>query len=152
MELISKHNIKVILKKIKGHSNNVYNDQADRLAKKGRDDSILHINPQALAGQKLICKWNDTIIEGSIRSHFKLVSKIYFKENWINSFACRSIVAIQDQCNWPLTWRNLTFVTSQAPTSIKHTTERTFKIKNLNMTLPTLEFLKLTQPHIYDDT
>ena len=152
LEIIARNKLNVFLKKVKGHSHDPHNDRADSLAKEGRNKNIIGINPQSITCHRLTFKWNETIIEGSIRAHFKTVSSIYFNEQWMSSYACRSIKAIYDQCNWPLTWLNIKFSSSQAHTSDRQTVEITFKTKNLNMTLPTLEFLKLTQPHIYNET
>src|SRR6266511_933962 len=112
MDIIECNNLIVCFKKVKGHSKDVYNDRVDRLSKEGRKKLLLQVNPCVTKDQRLTIKWHDTILEGSIRAHFKMIHEVYFKENWINSFACRSIRAIKDQCNWPMTWQNLKYTTS----------------------------------------
>jgi ribonuclease HI len=149
LKLIDEAALHTTFVKIKGHSNNIHNDTADRLAKEGRNKDTLDFNNLILQNNTVVFKWNNNTIEGSLRHHMKLVSQTYIKERWINGYFTKSLLPIEDQCNWNLTWQNIKHFESDLPTSIKQTIKITFVTKNLNLSLPSMEFLKLTQPHIY---
>jgi ribonuclease HI len=149
LKFIDEAELNLSFVKIKGHSNDINNDKADRLAKEGRSKDILDFNNLVRMNNTVVFKWNDITIEGSLRNHMKMVSQTYVKEKWINGHFTKSLIPIESQCNWTLTWQNIKFFESDLPTSIKQTNKITFIVKNLNLSLPTMEFLKLTQPHIY---
>ena len=149
LKLIEYSDLHITFIKIKGHSNDINNDMADRLAKEGRNEDTLKFDNLVLKHNTVIFKWNGLTIEGSLRNNMKLVSQTYVHEKWINGYFTKSLIPIEDQCNWTLTWQNIKYFESDLPTSIKQTNKITFIVKNLNMSLPTMEFLKMTQPHIY---
>ncbi len=149
LKLIDKSDLHITFSKVKGHSNDINNDTADRLAKEGRTKETMNFDNLVLSHNTVIFKWNGLTIEGSLRNHLKLVLQTYVKEKWINGHYTKSLIPIEDQCNWTLTWQNIKYFESNRATSIKQTNKITFIVKNLNMSLPTMEFLKMTQPHIY---
>ncbi len=153
MDLIQTYNISLHFTKVKGHSTDDLNNKADLLAKRGRTlTPVLDIHPNVNSRKNMTMKWNHHVMEGAIRQQITYLNRLYYDEVWHTSYAGKSLDEINNLCDWPMTWKNIRHVESALPASDKQTSAVTFKLKNLNMTLPTLEFLKLTQPHIYDDS
>src|SRR5688572_23623706 len=63
------------------------------------------------------------------------------------------IIGIIDQVDWKLTRISFSISTAQRPSpSFHYQSEIIFKLKNLYHLLLTLSYLKLTQPHLYQNT
>jgi hypothetical protein len=62
-------------------------------------------------------------------------------------------ISIKDQIDWRLSRLAMTHSTEVGlPTSSQHQTEMIFKLKSIFHLLPTLDYLKKTQPHLYNTT
>ncbi|PKY48379.1 hypothetical protein RhiirA4_445314 [Rhizophagus irregularis] len=147
--IITTLNLTVKLLKVKAHANNLYNDMADDLAKKGCDSNvIISLSPSGVKTQKGYLTFNDEfIIDRNIRKTLK--RPINFRNierqishrslNFIKEFTFAHLI------NWEFSqiWINHNPLTSESYS--KHVGLR---IKCSNYALPTLDTLNRNYPDI----
>src|SRR3989337_1767539 len=81
---------------------------------------------------------------------FKDALEARVHESWLSSYNMSYVAPIQHLVDWQLTFECLFHNFDDTfPTSRQHSSSVLFKLQNLNRALPTLEWLKLRQPHIY---
>ena len=148
-ELISTLSLHVSLFKIKGHSNNHFNDIADNLANTGRHLHILDTYVPQLTNWTCHLSWSDRLIEQPLRSFLKNTFKAHNFDQWTTNFSNIRLRAIQHLVHWPYTWSCLSFHSSTPSSLFEYNHFQSFKVNCLNKSLPTLEKLKITKPHIY---
>jgi len=89
-------------------------------------------------------------IETNIRHFLKDALEARIHESWLSSYNMSYVAPIQHLVDWQFTFECLFHNIDDAlPTSRQHSSSVLFKLQNLNRALPTLEWLKLRQPHIY---
>src|SRR6266508_4659336 len=152
LEMINTLSLTVTLTKVLGHSANHYNDIADHLANTGRHLHILDTCPSLLNDWSCHLTWNNQLIEQPLRLFFKHMFQAYNFDHWTTNFSNLRLRAITHLVNWPCTWLCLKFQSTNHLSLFERNHFTSFKINCLNRSLPTLEKLKLTKPHIYKDT
>ena len=147
--------LSVSLRKVKGHSDNFFNNRADLLAKQGGSSNILlklNSNNTTFPSTFAIA-WNSRIIERPIRSFTKDLTLVISQLRLFYLSAFEDIPCIKEQIDWRLSRSALLFSTHMTtPTSVQHQQETIFKLKSMFHILPTLDYLKMTQPHLYNNT
>src|SRR6266542_828589 len=104
-QLITEKNLVVIFNKVKGHSNNLGNDKADRLAKevsmdmKNNSLGVIRLDSELGCNMNYGINWKGHLVEGNLRKFNRLVSNGLADSNW-------SLGSIWDDPRWNDTWTN----------------------------------------------
>ncbi|PKB98789.1 hypothetical protein RhiirA5_430804 [Rhizophagus irregularis] len=152
--LISHHHLTVHLVKVKGHSNNKGNDQADALAKKGRisDDPIL-INHKFFQQSSLaLFNYNHIyIIDRNIRkwSDTPIQSRIFNMAVNNSSLSPINHQITHGDIDWHYTKQWINFNPTDTPTSTKLRNIQSSKIKKSTFNHPTGNILQRNYPDLY---
>lgn len=93
-DLITSKGLMFTMHKVKGHSQNLWNDAADQLANHGRREALLDISRLFLisdnidiSGFSFFPKWNGFLLDCNIRKFYSLFSHSFIESNWsFNSF------------------------------------------------------------------
>lgn len=142
--LINQKNLLVTLFKVPGHSNNLYNDEADTLAKAGahiREPII--INHKFFAHQSLgFASWNRLhVIDRNVRKWADNVIQPLIFNSMINNKALIPIKKqiLDGEIDWTFTREWLNYNNSDAPCSINLSKYHGNKIKKCNFIYPTID-------------
>src|SRR6266536_139701 len=151
VEIIYKsHNLSVTLHKVRAHTDDIYNNMADELAKKGANSDIkgcpdlINLSPI-----KFIPKFYSLPIETNIK-HF--INNIYQAKQFQNllslqRFKLLNRLNVDRAISWDATW--YTFSLSLHGTSFVSSYRKSIKTKLFYDELPTLESLKHRRPDLY---
>ncbi len=103
--------LNLVLHKVKGHSGNKWNDQADRLAKEGKEKSAcLNIPEIASSNLQAVPKWKNQVIESPLRSFINIITATAYETEWVNLSRTAEIVVLNQndnsdtEPNWKITW------------------------------------------------
>jgi len=151
-EIIRRKRLQVKFKKVKAHSGDKYNDQADRLAKEGKNfPEIIWKDPRRPLWS-ILPVWNNLVIDMSLREFIK---EVHIKETVVDWCQQNRVqkrwseeINKQDQYSWKIFWSQCR-QGSSIQTSMKQAKERNFRIKMMNDELPTLSNLKKRLPDVY---
>ena len=92
--------LKLSLHKVKGHSGDKWNDQADLLAKEGiKGINILKIPKTILGNLRAIPKWKDQIIECSLRSFINIIFAITYETKQASLSKTADIIVLNQKAN-----------------------------------------------------
>jgi hypothetical protein len=155
IEIINKKKLQVNLSKVKAHSGVIFNEQADKLAKEGKNfPEIIWKEPRRPLWS-VLPTWNQSIIDISLREFTKEFHKKETTIEWSQQRRIQNCWSeeIEEQSNysWDKFWK-LCRQGSSSQTSIKQAKERSFRIKLMNDELPTLSNLQKRKPNIYKET
>ncbi|PKC57933.1 hypothetical protein RhiirA1_471729 [Rhizophagus irregularis] len=152
--LINQKNLLVTLFKVPGHSNNLYNDEADTLAKAGahiREPII--INHKFFAHQSLgFASWNRLhVIDRNVRKWADNVIQPLIFNSMINNKALIPIKKqiLDGEIDWTFTREWLNYNNSDAPCSINLSKYHGNKIKKCNFIYPTIDIQQRNYPRLY---
>ena len=176
---ISGKNISITFHKVKGHSNNYFNDIADTLAKdaerQARTLQIGLIDPSAFANTRLpyILTWKDHAVDQNIRRFTKNLTATVEAASWsLNSTITKefdefgnnlnilasnnslisldSLLSAESFVNrWDILWKVLCDMLKRNAFGLKATNLNSFVWKVINNCLPTLDFLKIRNHQLY---
>jgi ribonuclease HI len=154
--LIRTKNINIKLNKVKGHNNDKYNDEADKLAKEGNDlESIMLISPKFSSHYKAIPSWNNTIpLDLNIR---KLTKSLLNYRTFCSSLQNQKFKSVNTQlmnqeADWRMTQKWLKFKNNKDQAcSPENTKYISYKIKCWSQTLPTLAKQMTYYPSLYNN-
>ena len=113
--------LKVSVKWVKAHSKNVHNDEADKLAKSGRNDDIFDFSTSFLPDSFHILSWYKIPIDLPTRDFVKICNRAKTFNNVFNSHRLSKLKDLS-QCNkvdWSLTQSILSSSFIDDGTSIK---------------------------------
>ena len=106
--------LNLILHKVKGHSGNKWNDQADRLAKEGINKSACLNVPEVIDSNLLVVpRWRGLTIESPLRSFINIVSATTYETEWANLSKVAEVISHNQisnsdkDLNWKFMWNSL---------------------------------------------
>src|SRR5437868_1049185 len=118
--------IKLELVKVKGHSSNIWNDKADRLAKEGLiSDLILEAQEVTTSKIRIFPTWKEKIIDTALRSFVNLTMTTIYESTWANLKSIKPVLnqrtmdPSSSDLNWKNTWNVLKSWQGKRCTSIK---------------------------------
>jgi ribonuclease HI len=152
LEIVASLNLSVRLRKVKAHSNDAHNDHADNLAKLGCAAPTLVVNYTRSSHHYAFVCWDSIPVEANIRKFINEANTSRIHDDWLNNRTIPRMNSVADQIDWTATFKWIKYTEELTPTSQKQMSSLLFKIQNLNRSLPTLEWLKVRQPHIYGPT
>ena len=150
MDTVKRKNLVVSFVKIKAHSGNKNNDNADLLAKQASQESILEWSGTGALKITTVPVWNNIIIDIGARDFVKILNRNKVAVEW--TVQKRISKQWQDQIdnhqtyNWKDLW---TSFKNTNVTSIKNSRQRGFWLKLMHNELPTLDRLATRRPDIY---
>ncbi|CAB4442112.1 unnamed protein product [Rhizophagus irregularis] len=152
--LLSHHHLTVHLIKVKGHSNNKYNDQADTLAKEGSKlrNSILVDHKFFQRSSLALFNYNYIhIIDRNIRkwSNTHIHSRIFNMAMNNSSMSPVNHQITHGDIDWNYTKQWINFNPTDTPTSAKLKNIQSNKIKKATFTYPTGNILQRNYPSLY---
>ncbi|CAJ0844758.1 2015_t:CDS:2 [Entrophospora sp. SA101] len=104
-DIIEQLNLKVYLKKVKAHSNNLRNEEADKLAKTGLKSEPLNINYENIPFLNYQPTFDNIRIETSLRHFIKRCTEAKNFEIWTKKNINKKYnVSKELNINWPFTW------------------------------------------------
>jgi hypothetical protein len=144
-------NLKVTLVKVKGHSDDVYNNIADHIAKSGTQLPPLSINYLKIPPINIVFNFNQITIESSVR---------YFLKNLFDASNFSAILDLQrneeikmltrqSKVHWKTVWSVFSLNQSSHSTSFHQRKIRSFITKTFMNELPTLSRLEILRPDLY---
>src|SRR5690349_1181681 len=154
VELVKIKEIHLELEKIKSHSNNRWNDRADRLAKKGASiencDSIIY-NPPLRSNVTL--HWEEVLFEHPAREITKILLDLKTGADWKESKVIQKVEPKEDQTdnNWTYLWKKTKKNKGIRCTSLKQSKRLGTLFKCANEMLPVMETLSRRRPDLYQD-
>src|SRR5215216_2906083 len=148
-KLIDERNISLILKKVAAHSDDPFNNKVDQLAKSSLMSSPIPLTFKQTPYFSYIPTFNHMPILTTLRPFLKdytntkqFIDFYYLKRNSKYS---------QLQINWSLTFDFIKLGTP-TETSFKESRAHCRRLKFLFEQIPTIEFMKATQPTIYNSS
>ena len=102
--------IKLELVKVKGHSSNIWNDKADRLAKEGLiSDLILEAQEVTTSKIRIFPIWKEKIIDTALRSFVNLTMTTIYESTWTNLNSIKLVLnqRTMDLSSSDLNWKNI---------------------------------------------
>ena len=147
-------NLDLELIKVKGHSENKWNNEADRLAKIGLNAPELYIqNIDKNSRLRYNMFWNKSLIEMPTRKFIKDLEETKIAAEWkVSSIA--SLLETSEKLqkwDWKNLWKRIKEQSGVKCTSIRKGKKLNFLIKCLHNKLPTLDNLTKRRPDLYKD-
>src|SRR5260364_297054 len=153
IDLIKTKDITLELNKVKGHSNNKWNDFADKLAKKGcMALEKIQVNIGENTRFQSVLYWKNWLVEAPPRAFIKTLNNMYIGAEWRQSRIASSIVQ-EDRYNdksWSFFWKKLKEITGIQGTTLKKSKKACFIIKCLSENLLLLVSLNKRKPDLYE--
>src|SRR5215216_581516 len=147
--------LQVSFVKVKGHSDDFYNDKADFLAKQGCHLTPLTLNITSTEDMRIVLSFKEIPIESSSQKFWKdLCAASQFSEYLELNKNC-SIK--QQTSNKEISWSSIFLYLAdndngnRSSTSFLQRSKKAFKIKILTEELPTLSKLEIRRPDIYKE-
>lgn len=151
LEAVKSKKLKLTLVKVKAHSNDPWNERADKLAKEAASTSNIKWSLSGTYKIQTIPKWMDTTIDMAPRNFIKEVNKIKVLKEWTELNRIQSLfnkqISDPQSYEWRQLWKNLKKDNSK--TSNKNNKKRGFLLKLMHNELPTLDNLAERRPDIY---
>ncbi|RIA96716.1 hypothetical protein C1645_754305 [Glomus cerebriforme] len=150
---ITSNNLTVHLHKVKAHSNNLFNDAADALAKEGSLlTSAIHLNFKNLPDNSAILTWNN--IGPLERPARKWATDLFAAKAFNNLINSPNISSLLHKCvsiniDFNLTKHWLNYNPFPIATSSELSSYISYKIKSSISLLPTCDLLQRNLPSIY---
>src|SRR5215216_1174279 len=146
-------NIHINLFKVKSHTGNILNDQADILAKNGRNLSPISPILTGIGSRNLVALFNNIPIECSIWKFFKDFFSAHTFGNFLTLSRNESsrLLTLNSSIDWITIWKFLSLDSSSLVTSFTSTRLKTFIFKNLLDELPVLLRMVQLLPDLYKD-
>jgi ribonuclease HI len=146
--IIDRLQLKVILKKVKAHRGNKFNEEADKLAKAALNLSeCLSFNTNHFAHASFLYKQLE--IEDHLRNFIKTVSNVSCFSQFLN--LKRNSKYRKTDVDWNSTCSIIKGTELSNVTNFRSSHLRSKRMKWLLEELPTVEFYKATKPNLYDD-
>lgn len=160
-DLLINKNITLQLEKVKGHSQNRWNDVADTLAKHGRTEAIYNrdrnFTLETLDRQidlnsiGCVLTWDGHYVDRNIRSYISLVSNLTIEAQWSYNNQWQPIFDHDHASNfnyqWSSFWNSFAILNHHNCRSFKTSADFIFKLKRTNNLLPTIDKLRLRSPY-----
>jgi ribonuclease HI len=153
-EFIEKTDVKVKLVKVKAHSNNVWNDMADRYAKMATNSvSENNIGMRNVSGKiKYKLHWKRKLINKAPREFIKIIGYLHNKAKWLsyksNNLLRKSVH--NEKIDWTATYKAMTKEIKQENKE-ENMEKVSYKIKNMLGILPTYNVLKKREQEVYEN-
>jgi ribonuclease HI len=146
-------NLKVSLHKVKAHSDNIYNDMADNLAKQAARDHTFFtsVSVKGLPEQLGHLTFNnDVIIDRNIRKTLKTLINFRTLENHISHRNLSHVqrMSYNNSINWLYSQRWIKYNPFDRATSLKYSKLVSWRIKTSTSSLPTLDILNRNYPDL----
>jgi ribonuclease HI len=152
MEIIKKKELRLELKKIKAHSGNKFNEQADQLAKEANKMEAIEWCFERSKQVITATTWRNIIVEEAPREFLKEINKIKNNCEWArqrrNQETLRKQLGEANKYTWKQFWSHLQI--KGLDTSFKESDRRNFRVKMLHDELPTLERMTNRRPDLYN--
>jgi ribonuclease HI len=146
--LVKQKSIKLVLEKVKGHAEDEWNNEADRLAKEGRKSSfVLDLKEVSSANADFDIKWKSWRIENSVKCFVTKLTKRYNDAEW--AYSRKESLNENATYKWKNLWQKMKKQRGVNCLSLKDSKNLVMQIKCLNNSLPTLSELKKRKPEIY---
>ncbi|RIA83521.1 hypothetical protein C1645_833707 [Glomus cerebriforme] len=154
--IIRSNAISLDLRKVKAHSNDLYNDAADALAKEGASSpTAIYLNFKHIPNQKATLTWmNLGPLERPVRKWTTDVISCKSFNRFINS---SNISSLMSKCqavpiDFSITQLWINYNPFVSITSNELSSYISYKIKSMNSLLPTCDLLQRNYPHVYPKT
>ncbi|GES83764.1 ribonuclease H-like domain-containing protein [Rhizophagus clarus] len=164
-KIIFTHKLDVELRKVKAHSNDQFNDMADKLAKDGTtSNTYIDINP-ATVNLNAYYTWNlpkafdqdnvhPLVIDRNIRHAIADITNFQAFNKFLAHYRIEDIrrASFKNAIDWKWTkeWFNHNPVDNM-PTSRKLTKFRAWQMKNCSNSLPTMDILQKYNPDLFSN-
>ena len=145
--------LKVIMHKVKAHSNNKWNDKADEEANEGRDKDTLLLIKNSYSKHKYQLQYYGINIDTNPRSFIKKMNDIHIQKDFdnLNRNSKFSIAEVDKKLSLKIIKEKYQKkgITMSRFRNFKDHNLKAFNIKKLMDELPTLENLKKRRPDLY---
>ncbi|RIA88503.1 hypothetical protein C1645_774806 [Glomus cerebriforme] len=156
-QLIKDHHLHISFVKVKGHSNNRYNEIADNLAKQGCSlNKCIMINPNFLKDLKAFNNFNNI---GPIDKDVRKWTNTLFNSKTFNDMLNNKSmfntlqITLSHDIDWTFTERWLKYNPTTSVTSQElRISYMSYKTKSFNHSLPTGDILLRNFPKLYPDS
>ena len=155
VDLIKTKNIHLELNKVKAHSNNKWNDLADKLAKKGCEASeTIQVELGESSRFQSVLFWKNRLVEIPPRVFIKTLNNMYTGAEWRLSQSLCSTVQNNgyNDKSWSMFWKKLNKVTGIRGSTTRRSKKACFIIKCLSENLPLLDLLNRRRPDLYESS
>lgn len=154
LNLIKSYSLKITLYKITAHSNNIFNDLADSLAKHHNtlsQPNFLDFKHNNLYNPSYLLQYDNHYIEQPTRRTIKNICNAHIVSMWSSQNRIQNIIPISGHIDWNATWLylNNNHKRTYNYTNFQLSQSKTFRIKNLLNSLPTLSHFHNLYPNIY---
>ena len=152
LSTINRFNLKVKLIKVKAHSGNKWNEEADKLAKIGTNKFPISIKFDNFSYQKFKLMWNNLPVDDHTRSFIKKTTDAFNYQNWKNLNRNKNFNNEQyGSIDWQSTFAALRGHIKKRSflTSFKLNNQKAFRVKVFQNELPIMENLKKRRPDLY---
>ncbi|GES84981.1 ribonuclease H-like domain-containing protein [Rhizophagus clarus] len=156
--LIKTKSLRVDMFKVKAHSGQLHNDQADRLAKDACSNLPIFLATSHYSQAPVMVPTlaNYGPIDKNIRKYFRHITNLHTFEKLLRMKALSHLFGPSldqvDQINWELTKDWIAQSCDGSVCSAANDRHTGFKIKNLGHILPTVDIQRLYYPKLYLDT
>src|SRR6266513_3103346 len=145
--------LKVIMHKVKAHSNNKWNDRADEEANEGRDKDTLLLIKNSYSKHKYQMQYYGINIDTNPRSFIKKMNDIHIQKDFdnLNINSKFSIAEVDKKLSLKIIKEKYQKkgITMSRFRNFKDHNLKAFNVKKLMDELPTLENLKKRRPDLY---
>ena len=152
--LVSIKNIELELVKVKGHSEDKWNEKADSLAKKGltaNDD--LEVRTTSCVNFSTVLKWKSYVIENPTRSFLNRIRNTIISSELMCSDSIKKVEPETQNCkfSWALLWDKVGEQNGSSCDSLSKSKKLCTIIKSLQGKLPVLKIMVSRFPDLYPD-
>ena len=149
-ETIIYNELQVTFVKVPSHSNNLYNDMADKLAKSARYSSnVLSLDVSNFTTLQVIPVWKKIQISTHLRHFISDLSRNTGFERWFNLH--RNTKYRKLEVDWHSTFQALDNDEPRSSTSFLASSKKKSRVKYLIEELPTIEHMKKRRPDLYNN-
>jgi ribonuclease HI len=151
LNYIKSFNITIEFHKVQAHSDNIYNNHADYLAKHHIFSSLLKFSHTNIYNPHHILQFENFSVEQSARKLIKNICNSHTIALWSSQKRMQKISYIFKYIDWNTTWLFLNNNQKQSHnfTTFQLSHQKSFRIKNLLNELPTLLHLYNLHPNIF---
>jgi ribonuclease HI len=148
ISLARQKSLNLELEKVKSHSGDKWNDEADRLAKEGKSAStVLNLGDIKNDNIEYEITWKSNRIENSVKCFISKLNKRYIDAEWV--YARKDNLEEGTKYNWKRLWQGIKKQRGINCLSLKDSKNLILQVKCLSNNLPTLSELKKRKPEVY---
>ena len=152
LNLIKSYSLIINFHKVTAHSDNTFNNLADSLAKNANSIYYLKFKHNNLYNPSYFLQLNGINVESPTRHIIKNICNAYNIAMWSSQNRMNQIISISNQINWNSTWMylNNNHKRTYNYTNFQLSHSKSFRIKNILNSLPTLHNMHYLYSHIYN--